>query len=123
MIKITLFFLMMAVTLLHAEPGLDARARAISDQLRCPVCRGVPISESPSSFAQDMMGVVREKLKAGETDEQILAYFVAHYGEWVLLKPKPKGLNLMIWILPLAILVGGCGIIFFAVRRWTKHPT
>ena len=101
-------------------PDLDRKAREIADQLRCPVCRGVPISESPSSLAQDMTTVIRQKLAEGQTEEQILNYFVEHYGEWILLKPKPHGLNLVIWILPYVLLVSGIGLLAFLVSKWTR---
>lgn len=97
-----LFFLILAAPLLawglSPSADFDQRARAIADQLRCPVCRGVPISESPSPLAMDMVQTIRQKLKEGQTEEQILSYFENHYGEWILLEPKPKGLNRLLWI-------------------------
>lgn len=100
---------------------LNARARAIANNLRCPVCRGIPIAESPSELARDMMTVIREKIQAGESDEQILAYFVDRYGEWILLQPKAQGLNLMIWILPALLLLAGGTIVLISVRKWTRR--
>lgn len=98
----------------------DRHIRAIADQLRCPVCRGVPITESPAELAQDMMHMIRAKLAAGETDAQILQYFADRYGEWILLKPRAEGMNLLVWVLPLAIFVGGAGIVTLAVIRWSR---
>lgn len=100
---------------------IDQRARAIADQLRCPVCRGIPIAESPSELAQDMMSVIRQKLDEGLTEEQIFDYFVDRYGEWILLKPKPKGINLALWILPAMALMGGGFLLVYAVLRWTRR--
>ena len=76
--------------------------------LRCPVCQGMPIAESPSQMAQDMMVKVREMVADGKSKAEIYDYFAERYGEWVLLEPKAKGFNLGLWILPvLALLLGG----------------
>lgn len=104
-----------------ADNSLDAQARAIADQLRCPVCRGIPIAESPSELAQDMMQVIRQKLVEGKTEAEILDYFEDRYGEWILLKPKPKGLNLLVWILPILFLIGGGFFLAFKISHWS-HP-
>ncbi|OGQ45885.1 MAG: hypothetical protein A3H42_02830 [Deltaproteobacteria bacterium RIFCSPLOWO2_02_FULL_46_8] len=121
-IKILFLVLLVPLTVgsVSSSPDIEAKVRYISDQLRCPVCRGVPISESPSSLAQDMTTVIRQKLAEGQTEEQILNYFVEHYGEWILLKPKPHGLNLVIWILPYVLLVSGIGLLAFLVSKWTR---
>ncbi|MBI2345830.1 MAG: cytochrome c-type biogenesis protein CcmH [Deltaproteobacteria bacterium] len=96
---------------------LDTKARAIADQLRCPVCRGVPITESPAELAQDMMKIIRGKLAAGETEAQILQYFADRYGDWILLSPRAEGMNFSLWILPGAFLLGGAGLIVRYIRR------
>ncbi|MBI2082147.1 MAG: cytochrome c-type biogenesis protein CcmH [Deltaproteobacteria bacterium] len=95
----------------------EERAEQIGKQLRCPVCRGVPIAESPSALAIEMMTIVREQVQAGKSDEEILKYFEERYGEWVLLKPKPVGMNLMVWILPILVFLGGGIFIFVAVSK------
>ncbi|RYF10208.1 MAG: hypothetical protein EOO40_05600, partial [Deltaproteobacteria bacterium] len=77
----------------------DAATR-IGKGLRCPVCQGMPIAESPASMAQDMMKLVREMLAQGKSAEQIEAYFVGRYGEWVLLQPPAHGFNWLVWLLP-----------------------
>lgn len=118
--KILMMLAVVLTTAVQSAPNLDARARAIADNLRCPVCRGIPIAESPSELARDMMTVIREKIQAGESDEQILAYFVDRYGEWILLQPKAQGLNLMIWILPALLLLAGGAIVLISVKKWTR---
>lgn len=105
-----------------SDQDLGQRTRQIADQLRCPVCRGIPIAESPSELAQDMMTVIRQKLEEGRSEAEILDYFVARYGEWILLKPKPKGLNLIVWLLPILFLAGGGFFLAFKIRRWS-HKT
>jgi cytochrome c-type biogenesis protein CcmH len=95
----------------------ESRIDLLGHQLRCPVCRGVPIAESPAQLATEMMQIVREQVAAGKNDEEIVNYFVERYGEWVLLKPKAEGVNLLIWILPLLFLFGGGGLIFYRFKE------
>ncbi|HJU74211.1 MAG TPA: cytochrome c-type biogenesis protein [Gemmatimonadaceae bacterium] len=99
---------------------LEQQTSAVASQLRCPVCQGLSIQDSPSELAIQMRGVVRDQLAAGRTPEQVKAYFVAKYGEWVLLEPQPTGFNSLVYILPVAAVLGGGAIIFFAVRRWSR---
>lgn len=106
-----------------ANPGdsaLEAQTTAVATTLRCPVCQGESIQESPAELAQQMRTVVRDKLKAGETPDQIRAYFVSKYGEWILLEPKMTGLNIALYALPVILIGGGIVLIVFLVRRWTK---
>lgn len=100
----------------------NQQVRVIAEQLRCPVCRGIPIAESPSELAQDMVQVIRQKLAEGKTEAEILDYFEDRYGEWILLKPKPQGLNLIVWLLPILFLAGGGLFLAFKIRRWS-HKT
>ncbi len=79
----------------------------IGMMLRCPVCQGMPVAESPSSMAQSMMNVVRDLHKEGKSEEEILDYFVKRYGEWVLLRPRAKGLGVFVWVLPPVLLLLG----------------
>lgn len=95
----------------------EARARFIGEQIRCPVCRGIPIAESPAELATEMMGVVREQIAGGKSDAEIFQCFEDRYGEWALLQPKPVGMNLLVWILPAGFLLGGAAIIVARVRR------
>lgn len=112
--------LSLTVSAQNKDPDWDRQSSEIADQLRCPVCRGIPIAESPSELAQNMMEVIHQKLKEGESKETILKYFEDRYGEWILLKPKPKGLNLMIWVLPFLLFVGGGAFLLFKISRWSK---
>ncbi|MEO8623840.1 MAG: cytochrome c-type biogenesis protein [bacterium] len=99
---------------------LEARTSAVASQLRCPVCQGLSIQDSPSELAQSMRSVVRDQLAAGKSPDQVNAYFVSKYGEWILLAPKPTGFNVVAYALPvLAVVIGG-GVIAVAVRRWTR---
>lgn len=94
-----------------------ARAERLGKQLRCPVCRGVPIADSPAELAQQMMGTVRAQIAAGKSDAEILSYFEERYGEWALLQPKAEGANLLIWILPLGFIMAGAIFIVWQLGK------
>lgn len=87
--------------------NFQSEAREIAGELRCPVCRGIPIVDSPSTLAQDMMATINTKLQKGESKVEILKYFEDRYGEWILLRPKAQGLNLALWILPILFFLAG----------------
>ena len=99
---------------------LDALTARVADQLRCPVCRNQSVGESSSELARQMQAEIRRRLARGETPEEVRAYFVSRYGEWILLQPPPKGINLLVYLLPLAALVAGGWIVFRLVRRWSE---
>jgi cytochrome c-type biogenesis protein CcmH/NrfF len=106
------------------ETLIDRQTREISAQLRCVVCQGLSLQDSPSQLAQEMRGIVREKLEEGMTPPEVKAWFVEKYGEWVLLEPEPRGFNLVVYIMPIAMLLGGAGFVFFKARSWTQQgPT
>lgn len=99
------------------DPRLEARAHALSAQLRCMVCQNESIDESNADLARDLRLLVRERLQAGDSDDQIRAYLVRRYGDFILLKPPFKPETWLLWGAPfLVLLVGGC-IIFVARRR------
>ncbi|MET0689462.1 MAG: cytochrome c-type biogenesis protein CcmH, partial [Candidatus Binatia bacterium] len=88
---VTLFVLWLLFAVpLHAAPApdLDDQTRAIATELRCVVCQNLSVADSPSEMAQQMRAIVREQLQAGKSPDEIKAFFVSKYGEWVLLKPK-----------------------------------
>lgn len=104
---------------ISTDSALEARTSAVASQLRCPVCQGLSIQDSPSELAQSMRSLVRDQLAQGKTPEQVKAYFVSKYGEWILLSPPPHGFNLLAYAIPLLIVLGGGAFIVVAVRRWT----
>ncbi|MFQ5830674.1 MAG: cytochrome c-type biogenesis protein CcmH [Candidatus Methylomirabilia bacterium] len=107
--------------LAQQRTDLQDEVRRIAAQLRCPVCQNLSVADSPSELAQQMRGVIREQLEAGRTPEEIRAYFVSKYGEWVLLSPKPRGLNLLIYVGPFLAVAAGVGWAIRVIRRWTHQ--
>jgi cytochrome c-type biogenesis protein CcmH/NrfF len=97
---------------------VNARAADVSAKLRCPVCQGVSISDSPSGMATHMRTQVRELVAKGYSEEQIMSYFERSYGEFVRLEPPLRGLNVMLWILPAVVLLGGA----YFVLRMARQP-
>ena len=102
------------------ETPLDDSVRAVASMLRCPVCQGESIQESPAPLAKEMRSLVREQLAAGRSSEQVKAYFVSKYGEWILLKPAAHGMNLAVYLVPVLLIVGGAVLIMVQAKRWTR---
>jgi cytochrome c-type biogenesis protein CcmH len=91
-----------------ADPELEARARALSEGLRCLICRNESIDDSNAMIARDLRLMLRERLTAGDTDDEALAFIVDRYGEYVLLNPTKGGANLILWLTgPALLLIGG----------------
>ncbi len=99
------------------DPKLEARARALSHELRCMVCQNQSIDDSDAPLAHDLRVLVRDRLKTGDSDQQVLDFLVARYGEFVLLNPRFEWQTLPLWLAPVAILVVGGGVLAIAVRR------
>ena len=101
-----------------ADPGLEARARALSQELRCLVCRNENIDDSDADLARDLRLLLRERLSAGDSDAAAMAFIVDRYGEYVLLKPTVQGANLLLWLAgPLMLLAGGAVALTMQRRR------
>jgi cytochrome c-type biogenesis protein CcmH/NrfF len=103
----------------EAEADLEARTTAVASTLRCPVCQGESIQDSPAELAKQMRQIVKERLRAGETPEQVQAYFMGRYGEWILLQPRKTGLNLLLYAWPVVLVLGGLTLVAMLVKRWT----
>jgi cytochrome c-type biogenesis protein CcmH len=102
--------------------ALYQRAQEVSSLLRCPVCQGMAVADSPAEMAVNMKHQVRELLARGYTEEQILRYFELSYGQFVLLRPKFEGVNRLVWLLPFLGLAAGAVVIYFAFRRLRRQP-
>ena len=103
-----------------SDAGLERRTSEVASGLRCPVCQGVSVEDSPTELARQMRALVRDQLAAGRSPDEVRAYFVGKYGEWILLEPKASGFNLIVYVLPWLALLAGLGVIVFVVRRWTR---
>jgi cytochrome c-type biogenesis protein CcmH len=125
-VRATLILLAVLLTALPAfavgvDPPLsdaaqEARAQAISRGLRCLVCQNQTISESDAPLARDLRLIVRERITAGDSDDQVRAFVVARYGEWVLMRPPFSAATLLLWLGP-ALLLAGAG---FGAWRWVR---
>lgn len=118
----------LATPLMAVEPSeilddstLEARARDVSQGLRCPVCQNESIDVSNATLAKELRVVLRERLVAGDTDEEAVQYIVSRYGEFVLLRPDAQGANLILWLTAPALFLIALGIGWRAIRR--RKPT
>jgi cytochrome c-type biogenesis protein CcmH len=120
----------LSLTALLALLASGASAAAVSEdavhevaaQLRCVVCQSLSVADSPSETAHQMKDIIRERLAAGETPEQVRAYFVEKYGTWILLSPPRQGFNLLVWVVPFVGLGLGLVLVLIVVRRWSRRP-
>lgn len=101
----------------------EARVQAIGKQLRCAVCQGVSIADSPASMARAQLDKVRELVAAEKTDQEIFDYFVERYGEWALMEPRKSGVTLGLWIAPLLLLAIGLIVIFASTHKPTPSAS
>jgi cytochrome c-type biogenesis protein CcmH len=105
-----------------ADPILEARARSLSRELRCMVCQNQSIDDSEAPLAHDLRVLVRERLKAGDSDAQVVNFLVARYGEFILLRPPLAWHTAVLWGLPPAALLIGAAAIGLVVRRRRSAP-
>jgi cytochrome c-type biogenesis protein CcmH len=99
-----------------SDPALEARARVLSAELRCLVCQNQSIDDSDAELARDLRLIVRERLSAGDSNEAVLDYVVARYGEFVLLKPRLSSRTILLWAAPVLILLGGALVLLLKNR-------
>lgn len=107
------------VGLVIGDSAPEDRVDALGSRIKCPVCQGEAIGDSPSETAQAMVEIVREKVNAGETDTQIVDYFTARYGDGILLDPPFAGRTLLVWLLP----VGAVGAGIWMILSRKRKPT
>ncbi|PLP59773.1 cytochrome c-type biogenesis protein CcmH [Mesorhizobium loti] len=100
-----------------SDPALEARARSLSAGLRCMVCQNQSIDESDADLARDLRVLVRDRLKAGDSDKQVIDYVVSRYGEFVLLKPRLEWRNALLWGAPVLLLLIGGAFMLRSARR------
>ncbi|MDQ0394538.1 cytochrome c-type biogenesis protein [Labrys monachus] len=106
-----------------ADPALEARARALSAELRCMVCQNESIDDSDAPLAKDLRLLVRDRIRAGESDAAVKAFLVSRYGDFILLKPPLEWRTVALWTAPfLLLLAGGAGIVIAARTRRPSTP-
>jgi cytochrome c-type biogenesis protein CcmH len=103
-----------------ADAALEARARALSKELRCMVCQNQSIDDSDAPLARDLRVLVRERLEAGDSDQQVIDFLVARYGDFVLLKPRFTSHTALLWLMPAVVFVIGALVLFAVARRRSK---
>ncbi|SRR6266508_287217 len=101
-----------------SDPALEARARALSKELRCMVCQNQSIDDSDAPLARDLRVLVRERLKAGDSDQHVIDFLVARYGEFVLLKPRFTPHTALLWLMPAGVFVIGALALVLISRRY-----
>ncbi|MDP8971094.1 MAG: cytochrome c-type biogenesis protein CcmH [Actinomycetota bacterium] len=111
------------VGLLTAAPPPSDRAGAIASRLRCPVCQGVSVADSPSDTAQAMRARIDELIAAGATDEEVFRHFVERYGQWVLLQPPLDQRTVWLWLAPGVVAAAGIAVVVLAGRGRRATPT
>ena len=123
MTRLLVVLMLLAAPLWAVEPGemlddplLEERARDLSQGLRCPVCRNESIDESNAALAKELRIVLRERLVEGDTDQQAVDFMVARYGEYVLLRPDARGVNLILWLAAPVLLLIALGVGFMTIR-------
>lgn len=99
------------------DPQRELRVQRLGKQLRCAVCQGVSIADSPASMARAQLDKVRELVAEEKSDDEIYDYFVDRYGEWALMEPRKSGVTLGLWLFPVFLLLGGLLIIFNSARK------
>ena len=102
-----------------ADRALEERVQRLSDELRCPTCQGISVKDSEASFSRQIREKVRRMVVEGQSDEDIKAYFVSRYGEWILRAPKKEGVGLVLWLAP-GLLLALAGA-YIGYRSWRSH--
>jgi cytochrome c-type biogenesis protein CcmH len=103
------------------EQTIDIRTREIAKTLRCTVCQSESIWESGAELAKEMRAVIRERVALGQSDDEIRAYFLSRYGDYILLEPRKRGLNWLIWAGPFLLLAGGGIVLLRTISRWVAQ--
>lgn len=103
-----------------SQQTLDQQAHDVGEQLKCPVCQSESVADSTSTLAQQMRGVIRQQLQAGKSEQEVIAYFQARYGNQIVWSPQWQGFSMLAWLVPIVLLLGGFILLFFVLRDWHK---
>lgn len=112
---------LLLATALAQPVELDSRVFEVARKLRCPVCTSESVADSSVELAQQMRTIIKEQLADGRSEQEVLAYFQARYGDWILLDPPKRGLHLLVWVLPAAAGVAGVATLAVLGRRWVQR--
>ena len=106
----------------EASGSVEQRAHQVAATLKCPVCHDLSAADSPAPVAQQMRAKIASELRAGRTPDQVRADFVTAYGDWILLSPPQRGLNLLPWLAPGLLGLAGLALVAVSIRRWSQVP-
>ncbi len=105
-----------------ADPAQEARAQALQKEFRCPVCQGQSLDDSNAPLAADLRHLIRDRIKAGDSDEKIEQFLASRYGNFILMRPPFEISTYFLWLMPLLVLISGAAIATFVVVRAQKRP-
>ncbi len=104
-----------------SKQTLDQRVHDVASQLKCLVCQGESVADSPATLSLQMRGVIRQQLQSGKSEQEVIQYFVSRYGDRILLSPTWQGFTLLAWLVPIALMLGGILLLFVVLRSWQSH--
>lgn len=104
-----------------SKQTLDQRVHDVASQLKCLVCQGESVADSPATLSLQMRGVIRQQLQSGKSEQEVIQYFVSRYGDRILLSPPWQGLSLLAWLVPIALMLGGILLLYFVLRSWQSQ--
>src|SRR5713101_7680104 len=106
-----------------AQETLDQRVHDVASQLKCPVCQGESVADSPAQISQQMRGIIRQQLKAGKSEQEVIQYFRNSCGDQIVWSPPWQGFTLLAWLVPICLMLGGIIVLFFVLRDWRMHSS
>ena len=123
---LTIFASLLAVSVVYAQDGgpgtpTDNDVNRVAKQLYCPVCPNTPLDVCETKACEDWRAQIRDQLSEGWTDQQVIDYFVAQYGERVLAEPQRKGFTSLVWFLPAIVSLVGLGVVYEVLKNWRKQ--
>ena len=104
-----------------SKQTLDQRVHDVASQLKCLVCQGESVADSPATLSLQMRSVIRQQLQSGKSEQEVIQYFVSRYGDRILLSPPWQGLTLLTWLVPIALMIGGVLLLFVVLRSWQSN--
>ena len=99
------------------DPAVEARLNKLSKELRCLVCRNESLADSPAGLADDLRREIREQIKAGKSDQEIITFLQARYGEYILYRPRVTPITYLLWFGPFVLLLAGLAVLFYYIKQ------